>query len=685
MRNRKRFENRIIGMLLAVAMTVSLVQISPMEVHAQVKTLTLAQAKALAVANSDAIDSIEAKIMNQEAKLKSATKSIALKQKNRSTIRYSPLLNFKFPTDASGSTKYDEAIKPIQIQTQIDILKHQLTDQKIEEYKKVSELFVTIVSKQDRIEFNEKRLASYEKAIAKNKSRLLLGEAKQSDIDTMESKLSEIKTAIANDTTSLETAKKKLSEAINLDVSTTYTFENPYIKSEIPRDVLGDLQQYTLDNDQTYYTACINETEGKVAVNTYSTILKNEFGGKYNTIAPYVNAALSGNKIQKKAFKNDYDNFLKIIDNPWAGTYNIYLLFTVIRIPKEWFKGDVDGIRYIDDDPYAMMDITLEYVDKRLERIQTEKSIQTQVEDQFNTYVSIKKSYSNYTDLVDKAKLQLDRDLASNRIGELTYEEYQSSQDSYEALENDLLQSLADYSNCLIEFDRLTCGGVSAYFSGNGLNTFAAGSGTSYIDEEVAEGAYCYVQPVAQQQAFVMTVVLPDNFSVDISDFELWVDKTQIGDRTPIDGQLRHLWIDTQNTNSTAFVRLYNGDEAICDCDIDPAQYSNPLRIVTNYKVDRLAKDTVGTYIIKNSEAGNFTILTVTINDGEEIAYYRMKLDGKYINGEGKIDVKKELKYLGALSESLDDIEIEYFDKDEKLLFTGYFDTTNLKLKRNLE
>jgi len=680
----KRFTNRILSMLLSVILAVSVMQIEPVKIHAANK-LTLAQAKSLAVANSDKIDSIEAKGMTQEAKLKSAVKKIQLKQKNRSSFRYSPLLSFKFPTQASGTEKYDETIKPIQIQTQIDILNHQATDQKLEEYKKVSELFVTIVSKQDSIDFNSKRVKSYEQAIKKNKARLLIGEAKQSDIDTMESKLKELNTAIANDTSSLEIAKKKLSEAIGVDVTTNYTFENPYIKSEIPRSALKEITQYTLDNDHTYYDACVNETEARVAVTTYAGILSNNFGGKYNTIAPYVNQALSGSKVQKKAFKTAYDAFLKQIDAPWNGAYVIKLLFFKISIPKEWLKGEVDGIRYVDDDPYAMMDVTLDYVDKRITKEQTKNDVTKQVEDMFNTYVSAKKAYFNYLTLIDDAKVTLDKDYASNRLGELTYEEYQSTQDSYETLQSDMLKSLADYSNILIEFDRLSCGAVSSYFSGNGANAFAAGSGTSYIDEEVTNGAYCYVQPIVQQQAFVMTVVIPDGFDVEVSDFELWIDKTKIGDKTPVDGQLRHLWVDTKDADTTAFIRLFNGDEAICDCPIDPAQYSNALKVIKSYTVTSSKDNTVGTYVIKASESGNFSTLSVTINDGEAISSYRMLIDGKYINGEDKIDVNKDFKYLGILNDSLDDIELEFYDRSDKLLYKGYFDKVNQKLRKNVE
>ena len=45
-----------------------------------------------------------------------------------------------------------------------------------------------------------------------------------------------------------EIQKEKLGDLINLDVSTGYTFSNPYISAEIPRTALEELIQYTLEN-----------------------------------------------------------------------------------------------------------------------------------------------------------------------------------------------------------------------------------------------------------------------------------------------------------------------------------------------------------------------------------------------------------------------------------------------------
>ena len=73
-------------------------------------------------------------------------------------------------------------------------------------------------------------------------------------------------------------------------------------------------------------------------------------------ISDFVNQAIAGQKISQKAFKNQYEEFLKAIDEPWQG--NVRILF--IRIPKEWFKGQISGIRYVEDEPYALYEAALE-------------------------------------------------------------------------------------------------------------------------------------------------------------------------------------------------------------------------------------------------------------------------------------------------------------------------------------
>ena len=50
--------------------------------------------------------------------------------------------------------------------------------------------------------------------------------------------------------------------------------------------------------------------------------------------------------------------------------------------------------------------------------------------------------------------------------GELTFDEYDSQMESYEELQNSMLDAMKLYTTTLYSFDRLTCGGISALLSG---------------------------------------------------------------------------------------------------------------------------------------------------------------------------------------------------------------------------
>ena len=136
------------------------------------RLLTLDMAKKTGLANSPAYEKLESQLQVKEVSLKQAVKSIKLKQKNMSTFRWTPLLSFKFPEKPDLSEAYEFQFKPIQIQSEIDTVKHKMTDQVLEVYENISNLYVDIVVLTDTISFNEQRLSAMETALKKNRSRL---------------------------------------------------------------------------------------------------------------------------------------------------------------------------------------------------------------------------------------------------------------------------------------------------------------------------------------------------------------------------------------------------------------------------------------------------------------------------------------------------------------------------------
>lgn len=86
------------------------------------------------------------------------------------------------------------------------------------------------------------------------------------------------------------------------------------------------------------------------------------------------------------------------------------------------------------------------------------------------------------------------------------------------------------------------------------------------------------INSIIQREMFELSVYIPEDFPIEITDYEFWADKERLGERTPVDKSLRHLALSKEKV-SEAFIRLYNGSEFICDCTIDPMEERGILNI----------------------------------------------------------------------------------------------------------
>ena len=648
---------------------------------AEGRVLTLDMAKRSGVANSPKMEKLESELNVKEASLRQAIKSINVKKKNMSTFRWSPLLSFKFPVKPDLAEAYEFQFKPVQIQAEIDAIRHRMTDQKLEIYEEVSNLYVDIVILEDKIAFGEERLEVMERTLAENRARLLTGEAAQEDVNAMERSLKALNNQIALNQRNLSADKKKLSELIGMDVTTGFSFENPFVSSRIERSSLSGLTQYTLDHDETYYEVSLDAATAQTALRTNYQLMEGQYGSKMSYISDYVNQVIAGQKISQRAFKKQYEEFLKAIDAPWQG--KVRILF--IRIPKEWFKGQISGIRYVEDEPYALYEAALEYQDALLEKQNEERSLRQQVEESFNNLVSMRNAYDTLSEQVREGEKSLQAEAALNRLGELTYEEYSSSLSAHEEMQQEMYDALGDYSQALYSFDRLTCGGVTALLEGTEADLNAAGGGQSYVEEEYADGAYYYIEPIIEQQEFRAGVSIPSDFEVEVTHFELWCDQIQIGERTEIGGTIRHLGLSVDEVGE-AKLRFYNNDQFVDDCVIDPEVYSGPLSIVKEYQVREQDDAQIGTYTVESRSETGMVSIVLSPDLSEEIAYYRIRnQEGNYLLGDALLPIGTQFRHLSLVQGSLEDLVIEFFGMDSELRYTGYFETGGQKLMKDQE
>lgn len=668
----KKIKKCIVTVLLTSLIACTVVTQENMVVWAADKTLSLQQAQKVAIAKSSKRVKILNKIELQEIKYSAAVKSIQMKKKNMSTFRWTPLLSFKFPEQPTLADEYEWQYKPLQITSTISSLQHQLLDDQLETKESVSNLYVQIYINQEKIAFLEENLEQAQTTLTRNQARLAVGEATQSDIDKLQQSIDRLTTDISLQKRSFETNKSKLSKLINQDVTTGYTFQNPLQQADIPRNILDNLIQYTLDNDQSYYEAKMDTRLAYTGMNMMESMMRSQYGNKMNNIMPFINQIKAGDSVDSGAFKNAYKQMLDNVDAPWNGTKRI--LF--IRIKKEWFKGAVDGSRYVEDDPYALYTGALEYMDALKEQNSLQDELTNSVKSGFETLKTARIAYNDAKKSCDILEQEVEKNTRLNLLGKVSYEELSDLQEEYRNQESETLDLLAEYTQLLYSYDRLTCGGITAYLEGTDVDMKAAQGGNSFIAKELEGKAYYYINYRVEDNIFVMGVSIPDNYSLDITDYALYVNDMQIGDVTPIDEELEHLALDLDQVDK-AQIFLYDGQELVDVREIDSSVNQAELPINGGYTLEhKESVQTVATYIYTLQKTTNTVSMKITPNDSEQIAYYRLTdTDGNAVNGDELIPIDEEFTYLSLLVGNLSGLNIIFYDSQEQELYQGMFNT----------
>lgn len=636
------------------------------------KPLILKQAQNLAVSNSSDITKTSNEILLQEMKYVEAVDGIKAKIKNLTSFRWSPLLSFKFPQQLAMTEEYELNVKPLTLQAEIDTLRHEMNDLRYQAIADASIAFTDVYILQEKIAFNEERLATAESDLARNQARLVTGEAAQSDVDDMQATVDSLTEELANQMRSFQTAKEELSSLIGMDVTSGYTFQNPLQELDLPRSALQSVVDYTLENDQTVYEAQMAASTALMNLESYESLMRNEYGGKFDRIQSFVNIAKNGGDVDYAAFMMAYKEMLTDLDRPWAGS--IRILF--FRFTKEWFKGEIDGTRYIEDEMYAVYTACMEYANASRELETTLTSTEKNVKSQYELLLNTWKSYESLLGQVETARSQLDKVTALNQQGKAEYQELKDAQESYEELQPEALDTLASYNESLYNFDRLTCGAVSQYMTGTSLSASAGEGGDSYAALDPISDPYYYIYTTVSDLTFHIGVSLPEDFSPAITDFEVWNGQTQIGERTPIEEELTHLTID-YGGDSMLTLRFYDGSTYVTECQVDATVPRDVLPIEPDGEapVEEAAEVQLGSYSVSTSAVGELSTsqLTLDVSRYPDIASYTITYGSSSVFTSDPISAEEPFSYLTLLISSLDQVEISFYNEAGTLVYTGRF------------
>ena len=301
----------------------------------------------------------------------------------------------------------------------------------------------------------------------------------------------------------------------------------------------------------------------QVNLDSYESLMRNQYGSKMNGINSFLTQVRNGESVDYAAFQIKYDEMLDSFDAPWEGSIRIlFFSFT-----KEWFKGELSGTRYIENDLYALLTACKEYETANSDLESAQKTLEDEIRAAYESIVTARNAYLQLAETTETAREDLERLSSLNQLGKAEYSEVKTKQEEYQSLQLDLIDALASYNELLYDLDATTCGAISPYLSGTSLSTDTGTGGDSYVIDDATTPHY-YIYTDIRILCSCSAWKSRKRSNRPSPSLKSGTNGTQIGERTPADEQLRHLALDYQET-SMLTVRLYGEDGFLCECEID--------------------------------------------------------------------------------------------------------------------
>ena len=403
--------------------------------------------------------------------------------------------------------------------------------------------------------------------------------------------------------------------------------------------------------------------------------MRSEYGSKMNYIQTYIDMAKRGMDVDYAAFQLKYREMLKALDKPWSG--KIRILF--FKFTMEWFKGEIDGTRYIEDEMYAVYTACMEYGNAKKDQDTMERDLRAQVRDTYESLVTNWNSYLALQELAAAAGESLERVLALNRIGKATYEETAEEQAAYQEAQMDAVDALKAYNDLLSEFDGLTCGAVTKYLRGTGLELDAGQGGDAFAALDPIHDPYYYIYSSVADLTFYIGVSIPEDYAPVIDSYEVWYGGVQIGERTPVGTEMRHLMLDYQDTD-TLLIRLYEGESFVDECEVNAAVPRDILDIRREEAPEEAR--VVGTYSVATAIQGGVSVseLKLDVNAAEGVESYTLQYGEKGIYTTERRAVRESFSYLTLMMTNLEQVTASLYDSNGIKRMDVRFDTETQEL-----
>lgn len=670
----KRLAAAILCLLFTISFFLDLYSLSPVyRVQAAGTWMTVEEAAKLAESASDGIRQTSIELVKKQIELQQAKDGILDTRKKESTIRFSLLFNIKFP-EKHGLPKEIELITKVpEIQMELAVLKRQKSYEGLRSKTAGRKAFYDVLLEQYQSSFYEKRLKEAKAVAERIQKQYQMGTGSKEDAEYAKGLVEEYDKAFAISSVSFYRTKEKLGELVGTDVRFSYLFEEKLPDLKLSRSDLEQAVSFALQNEFSLYEA---EQKRQYAERRLSEIL-GIYQGRYSQyirdVSWYINTH-QGKELNYEEFISLYNNALFAMDSPWYGDYVINMLFFKIRIPKEWFKGEYSGTRYLEDQKYALFIALVEKEQAQKKEESVKASLVSTLRDSFEVLKQMQNSLREAEENLTVREEAYQKALVSNQKGLTSFTSLEATKNNLYEQQRSLFEMRVNYAKALEDFNEASGGYIDflrSGGSGNSQNGYE--SGDSFLEEGDGEAnkeipEWYIIQDTAGYR-FTFGVRIPSEYGVDA--YELFYNQNSVGGRQTIGKQLIHLGLTYEDT-SLLELRFYQGGQLKYISYFDGGNYGGELTLVSAETAQSPFEN---------------------LEEGTAVGQWSF-LPGNYLTGEFTFAVNSYYKYdefviqyedaeigRNIQGESIQTLKL-YFGKPEELKLILYQDGTVIKTFR---
>lgn len=615
------------------------------------ETLTIDLVREAAVENSDALQTLAIDRIMKEIELQQAQEGIRDIRKKENTVRFSLLFNIQFPEKHGLPKEIELVMKVPEIQKEIEVLKKKEPYETLKIQTDGEKAFYDVLLERHNEDYYEERIQDSKSVLAALERDYRKGKAKKEDVSFVKNQIEDYESSLQKTQLALDEKKKKLGSLIGTEVRTGYAFEEYYPELDIPRSELSKIIAFSLENDFNLYEKIQARKLAETDTNEILNIYKNQYSKYIGDIEAYIKSH-EGKEIDYDEFIEMYQHTLTEIDSPWEGYYKIPIFFFVIKIPKEWFKGEYSGTRYMEDQKYALFVSLTERDKARKEEETARKTLEDTIYSSYSNLVQMKSAYDAAEENLQLAKEYYDSMLADNRKGLVSFTSLESSRSDYYEKQNAAYEMRLEYAKMLSDFNLTTSGYVSHLLSGGAVVDKDLDAGTSILGE-----AQWFLKTNLTDYTFEFSVSIPEDYGVNY--YQLYYKDLAVGSRMGLDETLIHVPIAYSDSTEME-VRFYQDDllEYVGTFDVEDYSGTFAMRPATGVYTGEDAGGTTeevqndGSWKLDSKDLFRST-LTVSVGNLPHTsweAFYDGKSIGKAAKGEGIVNLSLYFSDMGNVT-----------------------------------